>query len=567
MLNGAPLNSGPLNSNSLAAEPEYVVAGVSYVWRDRVLIDGVDVSDQLVGGLDYDREEGAAAVAGVGLYLPPGPVVPTDWRGRAVTIDYISTSAGVTTEERRFTGVISDPEWNSELRVLNCECSDQLQQRVEALGRPEVDGLVGGMWSADVFEPVEGRSHWDYALERLSTRTAALDCSALGALRVTSWYAKSVPAFVFGPGTTIDQSVRVELAPLDGITNRVELDVTFRYARLWQRNERYSWLHPETDGSEGIPGFCNWRGYPSELPSISMIEEASQQVGQTVIDPLYYLLPPTMPNPCGDGNPWINRFTDLLLGADWTGARRWVQTITETYRIALATPAGEAEVSRIVQRTGAAAEVENPAADAWAENPITGGTGGFTDLDDEARRVGVIEISQHMAVAQIVAAHRETTVSWSVPTSMALGIDLHHTLELNDQGVRARGKCRQIRGSHDPETGLAITTLSIAVMRGGGVSDALTIPPRLGADDEPGDDGFGVARELPTQISGFGSPDYDPELDGFSGNSDAGGGPSQFPRDMVIPAAEIPAADRDERVLTGDYMRRVGIPNDLLELA
>jgi hypothetical protein len=572
MLNGETLNGTELNGGAGAAvapgpDPEYVVAGISYLWLDRVAVDGVDVSDQLVGGLDYDFEEGAASVGGFGIYLPPGPVVPSDWVGRSVAFDYITTTEGVTTEARRFTGVIaSPPDWNSELRVLNCECSDQLQQRVEAMPQPEIDTLTGGMWSEDLFEPIAGRSHWDYALERMSTRTASLDCDAFGVPRVTSWYAKTTPDFVFGPDTTIDQSVKVEPAGLVGRTNRIELEVSFRYSRLWQRNQSYSWLHPETDGTEGIPGFCNWRGYPSELPTISMIEEASEQTGQAVINPLYYILPPTTPNPCGDGVPWINRFDDLLLGADWTGARRWVQTITETYHMVLATSAGVGTTSRIVQRNGYSVEIENAAAEAWESGPVTGGSGGHTDLNDETRRIALVEASQRIALAEVVAAHRETTVSWQVPTSMALGIDLTHTLELNDQGVRARGKCRRISGSHDPDTGLAITTLSIAVMRGGGVSDALTVPARLGLDEDSGSGGDGIPTILPTQISGFGLPDYDPELDGFSGNSDAGGGPSQFPREMVIPADEIPEVSRDERVLSGDYLYRVGIPNDLLEL-
>uniref|UniRef100_UPI00197E93C3 hypothetical protein n=1 Tax=Pseudomonas viridiflava TaxID=33069 RepID=UPI00197E93C3 len=53
---------------------------------------------------------------------------------------------------------------------------------------------------ADVFAPVEGRSHWDYALELLSTMSASLDVSPSGELRLTSWFA-TAPAFVFGPGT------------------------------------------------------------------------------------------------------------------------------------------------------------------------------------------------------------------------------------------------------------------------------------------------------------------------------------------------------------------------------
>jgi hypothetical protein len=179
----------------------------------------------------------------------------------------------------------------------------------------------------------------------------------------------------------------------------------------------------------------------------------------------------------------------------------------------------------------------------------------------------MISVAQQIGFAEVVAAHRATTVSWQVPASMAFGIDLNHTIELDDQGVRALGKCRRISGSHDPDSGLAITTISIAVMRGGGTSDELTVPTRLAiaTDPVPGG-GDAIATVLPTQISGFGLPDYDPEVNGFSGNSDAGGGPSQFPRKMIIPVDEIPAAVRDESELAGDYLYRVGIPSDLLEL-
>lgn len=572
LLNGSPLNSVPLNGGSSSGPqppepPEPIVRAVSYQWRLRLEVDGVDVTAQWTAAADDDREEGAAGVGSFTLYLPAadGPVIPTDWIGRPVALTYISTSAGSTVEERRFTGQVVSPTWDPRTRLMHCECSDQVQQRVEALPVATIDSLTGGLWSADVFEPIEGRSHWDYALERLSTRTASLDCSALGELRVTSWYARPAD-FVFGPGTTMDDSLSLDLAPASGVTNRLEIEVTYRYERLWQRNQSYSWQHPGTEGITGIGGFCLWRTFPSELPTKDMVIEAAAANGQTVLSPLYYELPPTMANPCGDGSPWINSEEGLLLGAQWTGARRWAQTMTETYPVVMATPAGLVEATRIVQRDGYTLEVDNGAAvDAWENDPITGGASGSHDLGDAARRAAVFAVALNAGLATLVQAHRETTVSWSVPTSMALGIDLTHTLEINDQGIRARGKCRRIVDSFDPGSGLAITTLSIAIMRGGGLSDPLTPPPILGAG-VGGGAGTGIGDDLPTQISSLGSPDYDPEIDGFSGNADAGGGPSVFPRDLVAPADEIPAEDRDEKVLTGEALYRVGIPNDLLEM-
>ncbi len=115
MINGSPLNSGPLNTLRAGVapqpEPEYRVHGTSYVWRVRLMVGGVDMTAILTGQLDVDREEGAAAVAGFSLYLAPGqPVVPTQWIGKAVTLDYISRDRyGVVTEARLYTGLLELP--------------------------------------------------------------------------------------------------------------------------------------------------------------------------------------------------------------------------------------------------------------------------------------------------------------------------------------------------------------------------------------------------------------------------------------------------------------------------
>lgn len=565
MLNASPLNASPLNGvASSAIEPIYVVTGQSDVWRLLVRVAGVDVSAQLTGSVDDDREEGAAGVGGLDLYIADGPVTPTDWKGRPVTLDFVCTTNGITRQERRYTGQIAQANWNPVSRVLSCELSDQMQQRVESLSIAGVDSLVGGDWSADVFEAVEGRSHWDYALERLSTRTASLDCSPAGDLRVTSWYA-TAPHFVFGQGTTLYQSVELQQADLDRTTNRVEIEFSYRYNRLWQRNKNYSWISPETDGSTGIGGFCNWRTNSHELPTKEMIADAAADNGETLINPDYYVLPPTMADPCLDGVPWINNFDNLLLGVSWVGARRWVQAVTETYRLILATTAGQGEETRIVQRTGYTLDIEDDRAEEWTDEPILGGNSGHMDIDDNVRRDAALTVALHAAQSQIVAAHRETTLTWQVPTSLALGIDLIHTIELNDQGAHAIGKCRRIVDSFDLTSGQAITTISIAVMRGGGASDPLTLPERIGSDSGP----VGNSTEvLPTQLGGrLDSPAYDEELDGFAGNySSVTPGLEQFPRRIDTIADEISAEDRDERQLEAERLYRVGIPNDRLEL-
>lgn len=574
MLNASPLNAMPLNGvTGAAAEPEYIVRGQSFLWTLRLMVGGLNLTPMLTGTVTVDREEGAAGIAGFDLFIAPGvAVVPPDWKGRAVSIDYISTSQGETAEARKFTGQISRADWNPVNRILTCECSDQLQQRVEGMTIAAIDALVGGRWSEDLFEPVEGRSHWDYARERMSTRTASLDCSAYGDLRVTSWYA-TAPHFVFGPGTTLYQQIDLQQSDLEATTNRVEIEFSYRYPRLWQLNEGYSWTHVNAGG--GQSGFCNWRVWATELPDTDMIASAVSGSGQQLLGGVGgYKLPLSMANPCGDGQGWVNTFDNLWLSASFTGARRWVQSVTESYKLVLSTAAGESELTRIVQRAGYTVSIERDQAESWGSDPIRGGGTGSQDLSDEGRRSNAIATALRIGQAMIVGAHRETTLSWDVPTSMAMGIDLWHTLEIADQGVHAVGKCRRIVHQLDLGSGEAITSLSIAIMRGGGVSDALAVPAQPDTSLPP----FTSSAQLllGTQLggrqvdpyTGFPIGPYDDDRPGFSGNYDTNDNmPAEFyPRRFDINAREIGAEYRDERTASAEAFYRIGIPNDLLEL-
>lgn len=577
MLNAAPLNSAPLNSaGSATQEPVYVVRGQAFSWALRLVVDGANLTAQLTGTVEVDREEGAAAVASFDLYIPPGQTVtPPAWKGRAITLDYLSVAAGETTEARRFTGAISQADWNPVRRILSCECSDRLQQRVEGMSVEAIDALVGGHWSADLFEPVEGRSHWDYALERLSSVPASLDGSVTGELRLTSWYA-GAPHFVFGPGTTLYETVELQQSSLDSTTNRIELEINYRYSRLWQLTENYGWEHPDIDGLSGIGAFCTWRTWSTELPTTEMIEDAAANGGYQLVGEIAGTkLPLSMPNPCGDGNPWINTFDNLWLSAQFAAGSRWVQTVTEQYRLVLATEAGQVEGQQVVQRTSYSLNIETDQAEQWAEAPPDATGDVTTDLDDEARRAAAITTALPIARTDIIAAHRETTLSWQEPTSLALGVDLVHTLELNDQGAHAIGKCRRIVDSFDLGSGVATTRLSIAVMAGSTTGDALSLPARPDTTLPPlGQIGSNLA--LPTQLGGRINdphtgqpiPPYDDAEPGFSGNYDTNDYPSAetFPRRFDLDAREIPEAYRDEHVATAERLYRVAIPNDTLEL-
>jgi len=597
-LNGSMLNGAALNGSGALRTPQQAVAGFAYVWSLRVRVGGEDVTASLVGSVDIDREEGAAGLASFTLHVPTA-ITPTDWRGRTVSIDYLSEGADGHLDLRRFTGRVILPSWDPRQRLLTCECSDLRQQRVEALSVAEVDALVQGDWSPDLFDSLEGRSHWDYAEERLSTRPASLDCSPSGDLRTTSWYAAPVAHFVFGPGTTLDDSIQVELADLDSLTNVVEIDYSYRYSRRWQANQTHSWVHPDMSGLSGIPGWCVLATRPpTELPDRDMVKSALSAIGQTMLSSSgFQPLPPTGSGVyCDPPFGFTNSFyPNLLLGFSVVGARRWTQTVTERYRLRLEATASVAQAGELLARVSLGFAVESAAADAWESTPFGvdtprqvvsgaapdweqgGGFGGSAaddgapgsyDEGDTTRRELAARCLLQRAQAQILAAHRATSVSFAVPTSLCAGIDLVHTVRLDDQGVRAQGKVRRRVDRFDLASGMALTTLTLAIMRGGGeAGDPLLLPPIDTTPAESGG-GFGIGGSLPTQIGGQpDSPPHDPDTLGFSGNmSEPYAGSETYPRDIRLAARDIPADRRDERVAEVSATYRIAIPDDLLEL-
>ncbi|WP_417312259.1 hypothetical protein [Ectopseudomonas khazarica] len=573
MLIGAqPLASGPLAAAlGEAYQPVYVVRGQGFNARVRLLIDGEDLTDRVTGELEVDREEGAAAAAGFVLLLPDEPITPEDWKGKAVTLDYISRDRyGEETEVRLFTGAIKLPELDLTWNLLACECSDRLQQRVEALNIAEIDALTGGVWSADIFEPVAGRSHWEYAQERMESRAASLDCAASGALRVATWASASTPHFVFGLGTTLHESVQLDPSDMDDVTNYLEIEGAYRFPRLWQQVQTFGWTHPEY-GSTGIPGFCQWRVWTSELPTTEMIADAVSGAGMTLIGGVGgFKLPLSLSNPCGDGQVWRNTFDNLWLSATASGGRRWVQQVTESYKLLLTASGGEAEATRVIGRDSASFEIESSQADEWESGNPSGGSSS-TDLSDETRRVAALQTLLRGGAVQVLDAHRGTTLSWQTPTDLALGVDLVHTLRLEDRAL-AQGKCRRIQHRIDVAGGSAITTISIAISRGGGAGDALVTPARPETSLPPITGSAILATQLGGRlndpITGLPIPPYDDTRLGFSGNWDAADDltAEKFPRRFKVESAEIPETYRDERTGEVSVHYRVAIPNDLLEL-
>lgn len=577
LINGGPLNSLPLNGGAYAAggaEPVPVPLPLSMVWAARVMLGAEDVTSQLTGSIRIEREEGAAAIAEFGVWLPPAPADVIGWTGRSVDIYYRELRDGAWIEEHRFSGWLEQPSFDPRNRIVSCEATDRLQDLVEAMSIEAIDALAGGRWSADVYEPADGRSRWDYAQERLSSIPSSLDRAVDGSLRITPW-AAGAPGWTFGPGSTVDQSLSVEPAKLKDRINKVELSIGYRFSRLRERHQAWQWSHPDIAGTSLDNSFCIWRHNTTELPDVDMVTEACSSAGYRLLAGAGFLRVPETGVYCDPPAGWTNNYPDLLLAAGWSGGMRWVQPVTENYRLTVLAPASIAQAGEVLRRDGAAFESELERAQEWegaeftaadpeAEQDALGDW--VVDLREDTRLADSVLCQLAVANTTILAAHRANRVSWQAPTSTTLGMDLVHTLRLGDR-CRAEGKLFSLVDEWDFEGQTALTTLTLSVSRGGGdVADQLTVPAPPDTQLAGSPSG---AITLATQLRGRGLMTYDDELDGFSGNYDAvegGTPPEAFPRRFQVTAPEVPAEHRDE--ITGERTAeyRVVIPNDLLEL-
>ncbi|EQM66118.1 hypothetical protein QYE80_08090 [Pseudomonas tohonis] len=584
-LNGSSINSALLNGapgRSVVIEPVTVVPVVSVRWSVRLLLNGVDCSHLLTGAVRIQREEGARAIADFDLQFLGEAVNPAGYLGQRVELSFLLWTGSGWTATLAFRGKLTGPHFNLQTRVLSCECDDQLNEVVEGMDLAAIDAITGGLWSADVFEAVDGRSRWDYASERMSSRPASLQLSLEGTLQVTEWAPTARPAFIIPPGTVLFESIEWTPVELSERINVVEIEGDYRFSRLRERHQPFSWEHPDVHGLSEQDGLCFAFGRDNtETPDIAMVTQASEEAGyQSIQMPVWGRVPPTGAGAmCNPPFGWTNNFPDLLLRGSWISAMRWVQPVTEQYKLRVHSPASVAQAGEVIDRERVAIETESARADGFESEPFTepdadavmDALGDFVvDIREDGRRVDALGCLLHVGRVKIWGAHRGNRFGFRLPTPDALGFRLEHTLRAEDvilgRGIACQAKVFGLVHEWDLNSGAALTTVQLAVSQGGGdVNDPLTVPSA--PDSTPAGE-LPVLIQLPTQLSGHpDSPPYNESLLGFSGNyTNYNSTQPRFERRFDIEAPEQPADHRDEYQAEQVMSYRVAIRNDLLEL-
>ena len=191
-------------------------------------------------------------------------------------------------------------------------------------------------------------------------------------------------------------------------------------------------------------------------------------------------------------------------------------------------------------------------------------------MREDARLSGAFAVGVGIARVQVLSAHRANRLAFQLPTADTLGVQLAHTVRVEDEvagrSIRCQAKLYSITDEWSFDDGSALTTLMMAVSQGGGDIDDPVIPPAPPASTPSGAPSSRIT--LPTQLGGkIDSVVYDDAIDGFAGNiSEPGASYPLCPRRMQLTAPEIPADNQDEFPADQSATYRVAIPNDVLEL-
>jgi hypothetical protein len=483
------VSTGSASAPSLLAmiAPAPAVPGVpGVVWSGRCLIDGVDVSAQLVGQASVTAAEGAARIASVTLRPPAGIVAPLDYVGKPITLDYVLMVAGTPVPRRLFTGRVDTPAYDPDSSLLTLTCTDDLQNIIAALPRSTVIRLTGGLFT----EAVQGEmdDEWDYAQARLTTVAGSLDASASGGLRTTLWDSGSTWA-TFTESELIYQRMQLTLPQRSTLVNKVEIAFDYRYTRLRQRQTTVGWsgTEKEMQDDEGMQFVMKRNGF--QYPTQQDILGAAEGTGWTVTRGIFSPAPAAIEVEFVVGPSLLMGFFHPPAGSVEMAvlhlAHRHSQTVTERYSITVTADASVA-VNGELPSALRGAIASDFSGSAWESAldvvPLMPG-GGTLDYAPDADRADAdyaIQTLLDQARVKILSSHRSGRVGNAILCNPDL--DLDKRVAIDTAKVSASGKVANVVHVLDFAEGSAITEFSLAIFgaagTGGGASDPLEPPPR-----------------------------------------------------------------------------------------
>ena len=568
-------------------------------WALVVTIGGADVSHLLAGAVEIDAERGAARVLELNLDVK-GTVAPDDYTGKPVTLDVIYGDV----TERRFTGEVIEPQVSPYSDLVTLVCSDARQARIAGLAHASLASLAG-IAPHEAFADDESEAG-DYLAAAMAETLDALDIDAEGNFVRRTVVTAATARLVIDGDDLLDDSLRITLARADQVANRLVFEVQSARERYWRAGVTLAW-----DWGRSFAAYLQ-RGHT--LPNEGMWDAVAYGLGWYVDKVSYTHLPDSGTYYADTGAPvpanvapgatgtvvFLNAYPELITGASASLETWWTQGVVLDAALTFEVATSIARYgARTIERR-ARLDADDTATLEWedAETPAArpqvtfAGTlaGGYqyADSSGAARDNALLEACARRALRVLYDAHAATQVQFALPWhTVAAGgaIERGDTLELDAEGVRARGIVRRIAESFDIASGDATVVVTLALCRGGsaGVTApavAFTAPatdPAIpaGATTDPPTTPTATQQAAPMQL-GNDSPTqaaYDPDRLGYSGNFGtqyttvgAGAAGALYPLRLALEAPEIAADLRDGAEPAHAATVAVTLPEDLLEM-
>jgi hypothetical protein len=463
------------------------------IWCLVVEIDGVDVSDSVVGEVTVEAEEGAARIADLALHQPSGTVIsPAGWTGRSVRIWLADMSSGTPSSLLPlFSGIVDLPTVKPRSGLIALRCTDNRQGIIGGLTKAAIDSmLTGSRYSPVIFDA--GASNWAYANDCLSTLPASLDLSPTGSLRLTSWEAKTTADLSFDEDQILEESVSIDIAERGSLTNQVSVNFGYRFPRI--KAEGY--LVSLDVMALNFTSFVYWVRDGNMFLQRAAVEAAIERAGGNIVSIEYLALPTTAQVIPGTGGApagaWLpNPLVDLqyCLGFGAVVSFDYAQQTEETHEITVANAASIAAVGVVRDALSGALEGVYDDTVAVEQNillyrqkittippknlaPVVVGltnsvTGTLTTDTDRDAANAAMETLVASAEVRIFASHRQHSARASIACNPVLDVD--KTVQIDAQGVLAKGKVRRVVHRLDPDTARAVSEFELAICSVAGV--------------------------------------------------------------------------------------------------
>ena len=565
-------------------------------WAPYIELDGVDISSKLRGAINIDYEEDSSAIAN--FIMVPNPLFDSSvnidimsWMNKPVTIDIGIIVNDIEVDRvRRFTGIVSNAVYNPELSIIVFTCSNDIQGYFSQMDKEDIQALLGGYWSADVFES-ENITGWEHAQDIMSTQPRSVWLDRHRNLRIDDWAAKGTEHFNFTDNARFNNTLKLDRATRRDLINNIKLNADYKYYSLRQRD-----LQIGIDGDMLLCDFLFDQPIALTKGRVESAIENSDYVlqGEIQYKPFWPAQPVWCPNPYGPIRQqfWVGASSDdIVQSAYFKVSKRWGQTSVERHQINIGS-------SDSIEYSGKLTKERNTSVSSeydfkyWEEqdeytgpdeNAVQNAIGDWVlSVDDDADDVGnraafdLAHITMtNYCKTEILGSHRKNSITFEAPFHPI--VNLSHTVRVQADNLVAKGKVRQVIDKFNIETGEAKTEIQVAISAHGGTGLASDTPitnldPVEATEAESEYSKFLL---LPFYIGGLkNSPPYDEEWAGFITNTSQVGMPhadknnpafNHYPNvEVALNFPEITGETVESLDLQNEVDIDVQVPEDLL---